>query len=293
MYKCVSMEATMEEKQKSGAIFILLAAIMFSMGGLMIKIVPWQPLSIIGARNIFAVVITFIYIKIIKHKIVFNLSVLLGSLGMIGTTTLFVFANKMTTAANTIILQYTAPIYIILFMWLFYKQRPKRLDIATCVVVVLGTLCFFIDSLSTGNMLGNFLALASGVTYAVVFMVNMFKGSSPLSSFFWGQLISAVAFSPFVLTETDFSVPAIAGVAFLGVFQYGLAYIFMSLGLKSTNPVTASLVASIEPILNPVLVAIFYGEVIGGLSIVGAIIVFLAISAYNLLNMKKTQNKPT
>ncbi len=279
------------QKQKNGAIFILLAAIMFSMGGLMIKVVPWQPLSIIGARNVFAVVLTFIYIKAIKHKIVFNKSVLLGSLGMIGTTTLFVFANKMTTAANTIILQYTAPVYIILFMWAFYKQRPKRLDIATCVVVILGTLCFFIDSLSTGNMLGNFLALASGVTYAIVFMVNMFKNSNPLSSFFWGQLISAIAFSPFALTETDYGFVAVGGIAFLGIFQYGLAYIFMSIGLKSTNPVTASLVASIEPILNPVLVAVFYGEVIGGLSIVGAVIVFLAISAYNILNMKVVQKQ--
>lgn len=276
-------------KQSKGIFCVLMAALLFSIGGLCIKLVPWSPLAINGARNLISVILIGIYLKVIHHKIVINPAVLFGAVCMTGTTTLYTIANKLTTAANTIVLQFTAPIFVIFFVWMFFKERPKRMDIAASVAVFVGIICFFIDGLSSGNMLGNVLAVLSGVSYAGVFMMNSFEKSDSLSSIFLGQALSAVTCVWFVFGETDFGVTAIGGIVALGVFQLALAYIFMSKGLDEVPAVTASLTTAIEPILNPLWVALFYHEMITPLAFVGAVIVIAAVVGYNLWKAVKSK----
>lgn len=276
-------------KQSKGIFCVLMAALLFSIGGLCIKLVPWSPLAINGARNLISVILIGIYLKVIHHKIVINPAVLFGAVCMTGTTTLYTIANKLTTAANTIVLQFTAPVFVIFLMWLFFKERPKRMDIAASVAVFVGIICFFIDGLSSGNMLGNVLAVLSGVSYAGVFMMNSFEKSDSLSSIFLGQALSAVTCVWFVFGETDFGVTAIGGIVALGVFQLALAYIFMSKGLDEVPAVTASLTTAIEPILNPLWVALFYHEMITPLAFVGAVIVIAAVVGYNLWKAVKSK----
>ena len=258
------------------------AAVLFSLGGLCIKLVPWSPLAINGARNLISAIIIGIYLKTIGHKIVINPAVLFGAVCMTATTTLYTIANKLTTAANTIVLQFTAPVFVIFFMWIFFKERPKRVDIIASVIVFVGIIFFFIDGLSAGNMLGNMIAVLSGVGYAGVFMMNSFKKSDSLSSIFLGQTLSAITCIWFVFGETDFGVTAVGGILALGIFQLGLAYIFMAKGLDEVPAVSASLTTAIEPILNPLLVAIFYHEAVTPLSFVGAVIVIAGIVGYNV-----------
>ena len=274
-------------KQSKGIFYVLMAAVLFSIGGLCIKMVPWSPLAINGARNLISSIMIGIYLKMTHHKIVINPAVLFGAVCMTGVTTLYTIANKLTTAANTIVLQFTAPVFVIFFMWIFFKERPKRVDIIATVAVFAGILCFFIDGLSSGNMLGNIVAVLSGVAYAGVFMMNSFEKSDSLSSIFLGQALSAVTCIWFVFGETDFGVTAVGGILALGIFQVGLAYILMSKGLDEVPAVTASLTTAIEPILNPILVAIFYHEMITSLSFVGAVIVIIAVVGYNVLKAVK------
>lgn len=274
-------------KQSKGIFYVLMAAVLFSIGGLCIKMVPWSPLAINGARNLISSIMIGIYLKVTHHKIVINPAVLFGAVCMTGVTTLYTIANKLTTAANTIVLQFTAPVFVIFFMWIFFKERPKRVDIIATAAVFAGILCFFIDGLSSGNMLGNIVAVLSGVAYAGVFMMNSFEKSDSLSSIFLGQALSAMTCSWFVFGETDFGVTAVGGILALGIFQVGLAYILMSKGLNEVPAVTASLTTAIEPILNPILVAIFYHEMITSLSFVGAVIVIIAVVGYNVLKAVK------
>ena len=269
-------------KQSNGIFYVLMAAVLFSIGGLCIKLVPWSPLAINGTRNLISAILIGIYLKVTHHKIVINPAVLFGAVCMAATTTLFTIANKLTTAANTIVLQFTAPVFVILLMWIFFKERPKRVDIIASVIVFIGIICFFIDGLSTGNMLGNVIAVLSGIGYAGVFMMNSFEKSDSLSSIFLGQSLSAVTCVWFVFGETDFGMAAIGGIVALGVFQLALAYIFMAKGLDEVPAVTASLTTAIEPILNPLLVAVFYHETVTPLSFVGAVIVIAAIVGYNV-----------
>ena len=133
------------------------------------------------------------------------------------------------------------------------------------------------------DRVGNVLALISGISYAGVFMMNDMPEGDAISSVFWGDVFSAVVGLPFVAMETDFSATAVVSVLILGVFQVALAYILLTIGLKTTPPVTASLVSGIEPVLNPILVAVFYHEMIGPTALVGAVIVVGSVVAYNVI----------
>ncbi len=246
------------------------------------KMIPWNPLAINGARNLIACVVIGIYLLVTRHKLKINPTVLLGAVSLAGVTTMYAIANKLTTAGNTIILQYTAPIWIMVMMYLFFHKRPNRTGIISILIVFAGILCFFFEGLSTGKWLGDLVALLSGVFYAGVFMLNSFEKGDALSSVFLGQLICGIVLSPLMRYEADFSTPVLLSVFFLGAVQVGLAYIFFTTGTKIMDPLTASIINALEPILNPVLVAIFYGERLGRLSLVGAVIVICGILYYNV-----------
>ena len=273
----------MRQKNKAlGIAAMTAAALCFSLGGLLIKLIPWNPLAINGARNLIACCMIGVYIRFTHHRLKFNRTVLAGAVCVFGVTTLFAVANKMTTAGNAIILQYTGPIWIILFMYLFFKKKPGRTEAAAILIVLAGILCFFFDSLSTGKWLGDLFALISGAFYAGVFMLNEFEKGDALSSMFFGQLLAGVLLSPLVAFETSFGVSVLIPVLLLGVVQVGLGYIFISIGTKYTDPVTASIIAALEPILNPVFVAVFYGETLGTLPIIGAVIVICGVLFYSV-----------
>ena len=265
-----------------GTAAMLAASLCFSTGGLLMKWIPWNPLAINGTRNLIACLVIGLYMRLIHHKLKWNPTIIAGAFSMAGVTTLFSIANKLTTAGNTIILQYTAPIWIILLMFLFFHKKPTRLELTSILIVLAGILFFFIESLSTGRFLGDTLALVSGIFYAGVFMLNQFEKGDALSSIFLGQLACGIFLTPMLTRETDFSAPVLLCIFLLGAVQVGLAYVFFNTGTKYTDPVTASIIGALEPILNPVLVAIFYGEKLGRFSLVGAVIVIAGILYYNL-----------
>lgn len=278
--------------RQKGTLFVFIASVLYSLGGLCIKVIPWNGLAINGGRTAIALVVMGIYFWKSGHRLRFNWWILLGAFAVCGTNILFSVANKMTTAANAIVLQYTAPIFVILLSALFLRKRPGRLDVVTCAVVFGGVVCFFIESLSGGGLTGDTLALISGISYAGVFMLNDLPDGDPLSSTFFGHVISAAIGLPFLFRETDFGTTAITGLLVLGIFQVGLAFIFLGEGLKITPPVTASLVSGLEPVLNPILVAVFYHEYIGPTALLGAFIVVGGVIVYNVLLARQgTQTK--
>lgn len=275
--------------RKLGTIFVAISAVLYSIGGLCIKVIPWSGMSINGGRTAIALVVIGLYLMLVKHPLRFNRWILLGALCVFGANSLYAVANKLTTAANAIILQFTAPIFVLLFSALFFHKKPKKLDCIACLAVFGGILFFFVDSLEMGGGLGNFLALLSGVAYAGVFMMNDMPDSDAISSVFWGDVLSALTGLPFLLQETEFPPQAIVSIILLGVFQVALAYILLTIGLAVTTPVTACLISGIEPILNPILVALFYGEMVGYFAIVGAAIVIIGVVGYNLAQIRQYQ----
>ena len=272
-----------------GALFVLLSAVCFSFGGLLMKLIPWHGLAINSARNVFSILVLVLFFRISGHRLVVNRTVLIGAAAITGTNILYCLANKLTTAGNTIILQFTMPIWVMIISALLFKKKPGRLDIVAAVFVFAGVVCFFVDSLSSGHLLGDALALLSGIFYAGVFLMNAGKDSDPLSSVLIGMVLNVLTGLPFFIRQQPFADgPRVWGlIVILGVFQLGLSYVFLTKGLAITPPITASLISGIEPVLNPLLVAVVYGEILTPLSLVGAAIVFISVLSYNLLTLKR------
>ncbi len=275
-----------------GTFYIFMSAVLFSLAGVLIKMISWSSLSINGIRNLFAFLIMAFYLKKIHHKIVINKVVILGSICNLLMNLTFAMATKMTSAANAIVLQFTEPIFLILILWMIWKQKPDKKAVIACIFVFTGILCFFFDELSISGQVGNILVIVSGILYALVFLIKKMKNADFESSIVLSQIVSFFLFMPWYFNETDYSPKNFIFVMILGLFQLGIAYVFLAKGLEQVSPVSASLTSTIEPILNPIWVAIFYGELLRPIAIVGAAIVILSATAYNVINAKNDTKCP-
>ena len=273
-----------------GTFYVILSAVFFSLGGFMIKIIPWASLSVSGARSIFALLTLLIYMKLTNHRFVLNPAVIFGGFWSASMSITFVCATKMTSAANAIILQFTHPVFLIVILWIFYHKKPDRRAIITCMIALAGIVCFFFDKITAGGMIGNLLAIFSGLSYAIMFQMKKMKGGDFESSLVICYIMSFIIGIPSVMQESLFTPSILITVILLGAVQTGLATICLSRGLDAVSPVTAALTSGIEPVLNPVLAAIVCGETIGPLSIAGGILVVGSVLAYSLSQIHQPQH---
>ncbi len=282
------MSAALKSNQK-GLLLVFAAALFMSIGGLCVKMIPWQALSINSFRSLLSVVVLLAFARLSHHRLRLSPGVLLGGLAVFGTTTLYTVANKMTTAGNAVLLQFTAPIFVILFSWLVFREKPHRRDIVACLCVFGGVCCFFLDSLGSGRLAGDMVAVIAGVSYCWVFMMNKLPGADPLCSAILGHGLGGLVGLPSLVQESQFTPTALTCGVLLGVVQMGLAYACLTTGIRYVKPVTASLVTGIEPVLNPILVALVVGEVLTPLALVGGAIVFVSVMVYNLRSVQGEQ----
>ncbi|AYO32039.1 EamA/RhaT family transporter [Biomaibacter acetigenes] len=272
-------------------IYLICAALLWSTGGFFIKWVEWNPLAIAGARSAVGAVLIGIVLR--KKDLSWSREQILCALAYAATVILFVVANKLTTAANTILLQYTAPIYVALFSFAFLKERVTALDWITTVVVFGGMVLFFMDDFDTRGLLGNILAILSGMTYAaMVMLMRRQKDGSPLSSVFLGNIITALIGFPFMFRSMP-SAAGFLGITLLGTVQLGLPYILYSTAIKSVSALEAVLIPVIEPITNPIWVFLMLGEVPGKGAIAGGIIVLGAVTARCIITEIKSKKQET
>lgn len=270
---------------RKSTIFVFLSSVFFALGGLFFKLIPWDAMAISSARSILAGLCIGGFLIVKRHRFVFNKTVFAAALGICITNILYAQANKLTTAGNAIVLQFSMPVFVILIMLTLYRRKPSLQELVTCFTVLAGILCFFVDSLSAGNMLGNALALISGFTYACFFIFNSQEDSEPFTAILLSYAMAALIGLPQLL-KTDIAGsgwPILLAVLGLGILQQGAGQVCLALGIKETSPVTAGLISGIEPILNPVLVAVFYHEMLTPLSLVGGAIVLVSIITYNYL----------
>lgn len=273
---------------RKSTFLVFLSSVFFATGGIFFKIIPWDALAISGARSVISLIVLVVYLGIKKHRYRITPSVIIAALSVAATNTLYSFANKLTTAGNTIVLQFSMPVFVILITLIFFHKKPTKLELFTCFAVLAGILCFFIDSLSAGHVLGDALALLSGITYALYFIYSSREDSEPFTAVVIGSVITSVIGLP-ALIRTDIagSTPGIlCAVLALGVVQQGLAKLCFSAGVRNTPAIAAGLLSGFEPVLNPILVAVFYHEYLSVLSIIGAVIVLGAIVFYNYRTAK-------
>ncbi len=271
---------------RKGSIYIFIAATLWSFGGLLGKAIPLSGLSIAILRGGISACTIGIYRK--TFKVHLSKSVIIAAISLSLTTLFYMMSNKLTTAANAILLQYTSPVYIIFFAWLLYKQKPKKIDIYALIGVFIGMGIFFSRELSTGHLLGDLLGLASGIAFAGVFFANKLPNANPVDAVYLGNVFTFFLF-PLVFFDSNLytlNLNSTLMLIVMGVFQLGIAYILFSIGISKVSATSANIIATIEPVLNPVWVFIFLNEVPNPVALLGGGIVLITVLIYNQINSK-------
>jgi drug/metabolite transporter (DMT)-like permease len=255
----------------------------------LIEAVHWHPLAIWSARSAIAAIVLYIVRPMPFRGI--TRAEIAAACALAATTGLFVIANKLTTAANAILIQYSAPIWVALLGQWFLGERATRLDWLTIVVVLGGITMFFIDQLTTDHLAGNLVALAAGVAFAFGAM-TMRKAAldarvDPLRPLFLGNLLGAVAGLPWLFSTPLPDAKGWAALVALGVVQQAAAYLCYAAAIRYAKAIEVMLIPIIEPILSPLWVAIAFDERPGPWELAGGAIVVGAVTLRAVLSRSR------
>lgn len=264
-------------------------AFLWSTAGLFIKLIDWQPFAIAGARSLIAALFLWAVIK--RPRFSFSKVQVLSALAYAATMILFVFANKHTTSANAILLQYGAPVYVAILGSALLKEKPKLEHWVALVAVCCGMILFFMDSLGGGNFLGDVVATLAGVTFAFnIVLLRKQKDASPIESLLLGHIFTAIIAGgiSLFLPVPVITPKAIFAILALGIVQIGLAAVLFSYGIKRITALESILTAVIEPLFNPLWVFLATGEVPGLRSLSGGAVIMAAVIGSSIVSVRRS-----
>lgn len=278
------------KKESIATIEMLICALLWSIAGIFMKLIPWNGFAIAGIRSLIAGLTMLAYVLIKRYKLVINKKTLTAGLFTGLVYTCFTVSNKLTTAANAIVLQFTSPVFIVVFSALIFKQRIRKRDVGVVVLTLLGIALFFFDQLKPGYIAGNFVAIAAGLFMALMFIfVGDLEQEARYSAIIIGQGLTFLIGLPFILRYGLAFTPTItASILILGIFQLGISYILYVKASKYCPPLACCLLGALEPLLNPVWVAIFDGERPGIWALIGGVIVVASITVWLATDKKET-----
>lgn len=254
-------------------------ALCWSLAGVLIKAVAvhWSGLAVASGRGLIAVVFLVAISRGLRFT--FSPAQIVGALAYAATTLVFCVATTLTTAANAILLQYTAPIWVALLGAWFLGERATRIDWPTMAVALGGLVVFFSDSLATGHVVGDALALASGLGFAAMTIaMRRQKDGSPVESIILGNLLAGLIGLPWLIAAPPLPVTGWAALAGLGVVQLGVAYWLYVRAIRHVTALEAVLIPAIEPVLNPIWVFLAFAERPSRWALVGGAIVLAAVT---------------
>ena len=288
-------QANPRQQQIAGQLAVLLTAILWSSSGLFIKLLNWHPMVIIGSRSAFSIVFLLAVRFIVppqKGVKSHPFPLWAGAAAYALTMLTFVVANKMTTSANVIMLQYSAPVWAALLGWWLCREKPHWEQWGAIVLVLAGLCLFLRDGLGTGALLGDVLSVLSGIAFgANCVFLRMLKNGNPRDAMLLSHVICAVISIPFMfLYPPSLTVPSALSVIYMGIVQLGLASLIYSYGMKRISAVQAMLTAIIEPILNPVWVLVITGEKPTAIALLGGTIIIGSVFASSLIGMRREES---
>lgn len=280
-------------EHKKGIIAVILAAVLWSTGGVFIKLLPHDAYTIISYRSILCAAVFFAFFR--RQVFQMNGWAWLNSLFYCLLVLCFVISTKLTTAANSILLQYTGTIYVLLAEPYIFKLKLERANVLTIILCIIGMVILVSGDLEAGGMMGNLIALLSGIFMAALFIGQRLNGPERQpASIFWGNVMMGGLGLPWLFQSTAPTLAEAGMLAWLGIIQLGFGYVFFTYGLKRVLAVEAAILAMLEPLLNPVWVLIFYGEKPSVAATVGGAIIIFALSARILwIEWNKRKLRPT
>ncbi|HEX9453425.1 MAG TPA: EamA family transporter [Candidatus Binatia bacterium] len=267
-----------------GRLLILAAALLWSLAGVFIKFLDLPPLTIVFYRSLFA---SFVFAPFVRRRQWhFDGSIALSVLSYTAAISAFVAANKLTTAANAIVLQYTAPVFVFLFTRLVWGERISRLNGFALAIAMLGVGIISFDSAGEPAMAGVLLALLSGVLFAV-YMINLqrTREAHPVFLTWINNLVCALLLLFVVKSQLHLSLHQAIILAVMGAVQLGMPYFLFSKGLQTISLQEAALIALIEPVLNPLWVAVVVGEIPSPATLSGGAMILVGLGVRYLWPM--------
>lgn len=259
-------------------LLLLLAALLWSSGGLLLKSVQWNSMGIAGSRSFIAAFVILAFLG--RPRLRRDPSLLAAALGYAATVIFFVLATRMTTAANAILIQYTAPFWVALLAPRLLGEHNRWIDWAAMGGIVVGLVMFFGDELTPGGMQGNFFAAAAGLAFAIfVLFSRRQREQPPLTAIFYGNLLAAAVCLPFAFEGPLPDAQSWGLLLILGVGQLGLSYVAFARAIAHVPAVESILILTLEPILNPLWVFLVIGEKPGPWAMAGGAIVLVSVSA--------------
>lgn len=272
-------------------------ALLWSTGGLGIKLVSWNPMAIAGARSLIAglVLLAYLFVRQGGPRIRDWKLQLAGGAAYAGTMLCYVASVKLTTAANAILLQYTSPVFTAILGWLILRERVSWVDWVSVAGVMVGMVIFFLEKLTFAGMWGNVLAITSGILFSLTFvLVRKQREGSSVESLAAGHFMAFVVSIPFLAAGggPQGAGPGVwgwVGLAYLGSVQVGLTSVLMSYALRYVTALQSMLVSLIEPILTPVWVFLFVREVPSPAAMAGGLIIVVVVAARSALSLRATQ----
>ena len=269
---------------KKGLIYISFTAFLWSTSGFFIKYLTISAFQISFFRSLIAAITVYVIILARGKKIRFEFDTAsnLAAIFYAGILILFVIATKMTTAANAIFLQFTAPMYLVVLKPLVLKTKFEPRNIITILICIAGMILFFFGKLEIGNIYGNLIAIASGMCFAMFSLLLKYKrvkhnSKNTLSNVITGNALVAVIAG--IIIFPNFTLDLTQGLIllYMGAIQIGVSYIIFNEGIKYVSATESMIIATLEAMFNPVWVFIGLGEAPSVYSIAGGVIIFGAI----------------
>ena len=274
----------------SPLLLVLGAAILWSTGGLFIKATHLSAIELSFGRSLLAAITIAIFTR--REGFGINRVSAVTSILYAALLLLFVLATKLTTAANAIFLQYTAPVYVLILEPIFYKEKFRSSDLFTVAACIAGMSLFFVGKLRPEDVSGNLLALGSGVCFALFFLLlrhSKARNVNRASSAIYGNLIVVLICAPafFRVMERGIGSGDLIRIAYLGIVQIGFAYLLFTLAMaRGVRSLDAGIIGYIEPVLNPIWVFLVIGERPSSWAILGGAIIITSVVAHMLLSAK-------
>jgi drug/metabolite transporter (DMT)-like permease len=260
-----------------GILFTILAAVVWSTGGLFVKLITLDAFTILFYRSFFTAI--FFLVVLGKKTLKINKNTLITAIFYAPLMLCFVVSTKMTTAANAIFIQSTGVAYVLILEPLIRKTKLLKIDIATVVFSFIGMMLFFIEGLEMKtNVIGLFIALLSGLASAGM-MISQKTNSYEYvpGGILLGNLLVVIITLPWFIKNPIPPSNQLLMLMFLGFVQLGVGFLLFAMGQKYISAIDSALISLLEPILNPVWVMIGYGEIPTLLPVIGGFIILSSL----------------
>ena len=274
-----------------GRLLVVAAALLWSTGGLAIKLVPLPALGVAFWRSLVSAIFLVVVFRPARAR--WRHASIATSLIYALMILSFVSATKMTTAANAIFLQYTGPLYVLAFAPFLLKERFRHVDAAAMAVALAGMSLFFVGRLDPGALTGNLVAVVAGFFFGlVILLLRRDAAGDAIPSVIAGNFLAAALAFPFARGHLALGGRGILLVLFLGIVQLGISYVLFVRGLTVVPAAEASLLGMLEPMFNPLWAFLGLGEKPSAWALLGGAIVLCAVAGRTVFGWRAGDPAP-